>query len=252
VLKDQAPEWENDSRWEHGDDGCFREYTKRTRKLWPILNDKWLRSLPGYDTCVQHLKSDPVIGSHLDRLVGTNTIARRLDADTLLLSAINAMPNDEGAFVFTDEQFKHAWRELVEFFGAKQIAFKMVAPLPYLMVPNLPLRLNNDLVLDRLTEDEVTRCCQIGVIRPQSLRFPLIDAAVAVGIRRTIFLPKVIRTDDEPPEQLDTVNEGRFGSRPLLRDDLVVDDVLSALRLFKHTQVRTGSCTPPLLIIPMA
>jgi hypothetical protein len=112
------------------------------------------------------------------------------------------MRNDEGAFVFTDEQFTHAWRELVEFFGAKQIAFKMVAPLPYLMVPNFPLRLNNDLVLDRLTEDEVTRCCQIGVIRPQSLRSPLIDAVVAVGIRRTIFLPKVIRTDDEPPEQL--------------------------------------------------
>src|SRR5262249_10890854 len=34
-------------------------------------------------------------------------------------------------------------------------------------------------------------------------------------------------------------DEGRFGNRPVLRDDLVVDDVLSALRLLKHTQVHT-------------
>ena len=54
-----------------------------------------------------------------------------------------------------------------------------------------------------------------------------------------MFLPKLIRTGDEPRELPDAADEGRFGSRPLLREDLVVDDVLSALRLLKHTQVRT-------------
>ena len=33
AVKDQAPEWEADSQWEHGTDGIFREYTKRTRAL---------------------------------------------------------------------------------------------------------------------------------------------------------------------------------------------------------------------------
>ena len=240
ALKDQAPEWEVDSRWERGTDGHFREHTKRTRKLWPILNDGWLRSLPDYDTCVEHLKSDLVVGPHLDRLVGTNTTASRLEADDILRSAIYAMLNDEGAFAFTDERFDRAWRELVAFFGAERLAFNLVAPLPHLVVPDFPLRLNNELVLDRLTEDEVTRCCQVGVLRPQSWRFPLINAEVAVGIRRTMFLPKLIWTDDEPREQPDTADEGSFGSRPLLRDDLFVDDVLSALRLYKHTQVRTA------------
>ena len=62
------------------------------------------------------------------------------------------MLNDEGTFAFTDERFDRQWRDLVEFFGTERIAFKMVAPLPHLVVPDFPLRLNNDLVLDRLTD----------------------------------------------------------------------------------------------------
>jgi hypothetical protein len=55
-----------------------------------------------------------------------------------------------------------------------------------------------------------------------------------------MYLPKLIQTGHAPREQLNVADEGRFGRRPLWRDDLVVDDVLSALRLFKHTQLRTA------------
>jgi hypothetical protein len=61
-----------------------------------------------------------------------------------------------------------------------------------------------------------------------------------VGIRRTMFLPKLIRKGDEPHEPPEAGDEGNFGNRPLFRDDLVIDDVLSALRLFKHAQIRTA------------
>jgi hypothetical protein len=240
TLEDQVPEWEVDWRWERGPDGHFRGHTTRTRMLWPSLSDEWLRSLTDYDRCVEHLKSDVVVGPHLDRLVGTAIGTSRLEADRLLWSLIYAMLNDGGAFAFTDERFDRKWRELVEFFRAEQIAFKIVAPLPYLVVPDFPLRLSNELVLDRITVDEVTRCCQVGVLRPLSPRFLLIEAKVSVGIRRTIFVPKLIGAGDEPREQSDTAEEGSFGSRPLRRGDLVVDDVLSALRLLKHTQVRTA------------
>ena len=123
TLKDQALEWEVDSRWERGPDGHFREHTKHTRKLWPILDPRWIRVLPDYDTCVGHLKSDLVVGPHLDRLVGTSTTASRFEADNILWSTIYAMLNDEGTFAFTDERFDRKWRELVEFFGAERIAF---------------------------------------------------------------------------------------------------------------------------------
>ena len=60
-----------------------------------------------------------------------------------------------------------------------------------------------------------------------------------MGIRRTLFLPKLIRRGDEPHEPPEAGDEGSFGNRPFSRDDLVIDDVLSALRLFKHSQIRT-------------
>jgi hypothetical protein len=239
ALKNSAPEWEDDTRLERGTDGHFRERKKRMWKLWPMLSDEWLCSLPDYQTCVGCLKSDVVVGPHLDHLVGTSMSAFTLKANNILITLMYAMLDDKGCLAFTEERFHSKWGELVGFFSADRIASKMVAPLPNLVITQFPLGLNSELVLDCLTDDEVTRCYQVGVIRPASLRFPLIGSEVAVGIRRTRFLAKLIRRDDEPHETPEAVDEGSFGNRPLFRDDLVIDDVLSALRLFKHTQIRT-------------
>jgi len=241
ALKDQEPEWEIDSQWKRGDDGHFREHhTERTRILWSILNEKWLHSLPEYNACVERLTADAAIGPHLGRLVGTSFSAMRLDPDNVLWSAIYGILDDGDAIGYTDERFDRSWQELVDFFCADQILLKTVAPLPRLVIVDFPLRLNNELVLDRLTEDEVTRCCQVGLLRPDWQRFPLIDSDVAVGIRRTVSTPKRIGTGDEPPDLTGAQAEGSFGSRPSRRDDLVVDDVLSTLRLFKHSPVHTA------------
>lgn len=238
AQKDSASEFEDDTQWERGSDGHFREHKKCRRVLWRMLTDEWLHSRPNYQTCVDGLKSDVVLGPHLDCLVGTSISASRLEADDILKSLMYAMLDDEGHLAFTDERFRSKWQGLASFFRADRIAYKMVAPLPYLVAPAFPLRLNNELVLDRLTDDEVTRCCEVGVIRPLSLRFPLIDGKFAVGIRKTMFLPKLIRRSDEPYELPEARDEGSFGNRPLLRDDLVIEDVLSALRLFKSTRIR--------------
>ena len=239
-LKNKAPEWEADSRWERGTDGHFREGAKRKRTVWPILTDEWLRSVPEYDTCVEHLRCDPVVGSHLDRLVGTNHSATLLNPNRILLPLIYELLNPDRDLASTDNRFDCGWRELVGFFAGDRIKCKMVAPLPYLVLPTFPLRLNDEIVLDRLTEDEVTRCCQISVLRLMPPGFPFISSDVAVGVRRTMLVPKLIRTGEEPQEPPKDGDEGSFGSRPLLQDDLVIDDVLSALRLFKHTRVRSA------------
>jgi hypothetical protein len=240
ALKDSAPEFEEDTRWERGADGHFRMHKKRIWMLRRKLSDEWLCSLPEYQLYIKCLKSDAVIGPHLDCMVGTNMSASRLEASDIVISLMYAMLDDEGRLAFTDERFHNKWREWVGLFGANRITSKTVAPLPYLVVPAFPLQLNTELVLDRLTDDEVTRCYQTGVIQPISPRFPLIYGEVAVGIRRARFLPKLIQRGGEPQELPETVDEGSFGNRPLLRDHLVIDDVLSALRLFKHTQIRSA------------
>lgn len=235
---DQAQGWEITTEWQRGPDGHFRERGKHRRGLWRIPNQYSMA--PGYDHAVLSLKSDPIIGRHLDRLVGTEISARRVEADDILRSTIYAMLNDDGTLVFTDERFDRNWQEVTDFCSAEWFAVKTVAPLPYLSVPAFPLQLNSELVIDRLTEGEVARCCQVGVLRPVSPEFPLISSDVAVGIRKTTRIPKVIRIGDEQQVLPKAKTEGTFGSRPLLHDHLVVDDVLSALRLFKQSGIRTA------------
>ena len=43
----------------------------------------------------------------------------------------------------------------------------------------------------------------------------------------------------DPPGSLGVGDEGSFGKRPEIRGDLTVDDVLVALRLFRHTDIRS-------------
>jgi hypothetical protein len=97
ALKDQAPEWEVDAQWEHGTDGQFRKRTKRTRRLWPTLNDEWLHSQPEYPAVIEHLKSDAIVSPHLDRLLGTRMSTSRLEANNILMSLMYAMLDDEGS-----------------------------------------------------------------------------------------------------------------------------------------------------------
>lgn len=229
VLKDLTPEWEDDVRWERGTDGHFRERKKRMRKLWPILNEEWLSSLSNYQTCVKQLKSDLVVGPHLDRLVGTHMSASRLEANDILTSLMYAMLDDEGRVFFTDEKFDSVWREVLGLFGANQISIKMVSPLPHLVIPAFPLRLNKELVLDRLTNEEVNRCYKAGVICSNSPRSPFIYDMVAVGIRRTKFLPKLILRGDEPHELPEAGDDGSFGSRPP-----PFETILSLMMYFWH------------------
>jgi len=241
ALRGSPRAFEDTIRLERGADGHFRERRKRIRVL-SMLSDESLRAFPDYEPCVECLRSDMVIGRHLDRLVGTNVTAFRIEARNILASLILAMRDDKGRFRFTTKKFQSKWQELSDFFGAERIAYKTVAPLPNLAIPTFPLRLNDELVLDRLTEDEVTRCYSVGVLRPHPVGFPLIESKDAVGIRRTTFVPKVIRQGDEPfePPEAEAGYEGSFGKRPLFRDDLTIGDVLSAFRLFKRTHMRAA------------
>lgn len=240
AMRGSRTEFIEHSRWDRGPDNHFRERKAHTLLLYRTLDDEWLASLPDYEKSIMCLKSDETIGRHLDALVGTVYHRRRITADSVLTSLLYAMLDDQGALAFTDEKFQRKFSEMIDFFREDQIAFKTVSPLPGFSSQSLPIVLNGEIVIDRLSDDEVTRCYEVGVIRPDSLRFPIIWDQQAVGIRRTVCLPKLILQDDESPELPEAGGEGLYGSRPISRTDLLLDDVLSALRLLKHTKIRAS------------
>ena len=230
------PEWEKESRWQHDSDGNFRERFVRSPVL--ELSEDSLRALPQYERSVQLLEADAVIGAHVNQLVGTVSSASQLQARNVLWSLIYAMVDDDGRLEFSDERFDKQWREQSEFFAAEQIAYKTVAPLPKLLIPNAPLQLSDRVWLDKLTAEEVTRCAEIGVLRPLP-RLPMIFGEDAVGIRAVDLTPKVIhRPGERIARAVDDI--GKFGNRPRLNAQLIVDDVLAALHLFKHGRVRVA------------
>ena len=96
----------------------FREQKKRGPRLRPMLSDEWLHSLPDYQSCIECLKFDVVVGPHLDQMVGTWNSASRLEANNILMSLVYATLDDEGRFAFTDERFHGRWRDMLGLFGA--------------------------------------------------------------------------------------------------------------------------------------
>lgn len=106
AARQSAPTFEDSIRFERGDDGHFRERKTRIWTLWPTLSDEWLHSLPDYEKCVECLRSDELVGPHLDRLVGTSADSRSLH---ILTSLIYAMLDDEGSLTFTSEKFQSKW-----------------------------------------------------------------------------------------------------------------------------------------------
>jgi len=225
--------------WNRGDDGNFRPSAKQSWTLSRVLSDDLLRSLPNYEGCVRTLESHPLIGHQLNQTVGTCCGALRQDVDRILQSLVYAMLDDDGRIEFADTHFDREWAEIVAFLAADQFKHTVIAPIPYLHVPEYPLRLNEQLEIDRLTDDEVTRCIEVGVLRSVSTRFPLLFHDIAVGARKTVYLPKLIG-GIAPSSDDGTDEDGFFGRRSIFGDHLVVGDVLSALRLFKSTRIRAA------------
>jgi len=190
-LRASTIELDRGYRFERGPDEHFR--ARPTRKLIPATMAA-LFSSPDYERCISSLKADPVVGPHLGQLVGCRETLVRLEPDNVILTLIDAMVNDEGDYVFTEERFWKKWRELTAFFKASEIAHTSIAPLPHLTSSSFPVRVGRNLTIDALTADEVTRCQQIGLFRAAFHRtsFPVIHKDFAVGVRRITLSPKVM------------------------------------------------------------
>ena len=225
--------WRESPRWRRGEDGHFRCTHDRLPSLW-VFEDHF-KNIEGYPECLDAISSHPILGQHLNRSVGTTIGSSRVTAYDIINILVHATVVDSDDVGF-DELFGKKWSEIVSAFEQEKVAVTTIIPLPRLVLPEYPLALNDDVVRDRLTEVEVTRCWAVGILHPLSPEFPIIYANQAVGIRRTIFLPKQI--SPSPDTDLPSLmTEGRFGYRGLFRDDLLADDVLSALRLLKPTKI---------------
>jgi len=160
----------------------------------------------------------------------------RVEADTVFRSLLWPQVDENLQPAFSEPGFEARWSEFVRLFEAESFTTTSVVPLPGLALSETPLVLNEFLVLDHLTEHEITRCATVGILRPLSLSFPMIEADTGVGLRHKVVHPKTIGGINNDGTAND---EGTFGRRSNMQPHLIVADILLALRLLKSTTVRT-------------
>ncbi len=186
-----------------------------------------------FRTCADRAGNDPIAGPQLNQLVGTSAGRMRLTLDKIVRTVVGKMSSDEGRFEFDDDRFQQEWNLIYHDLSAETIDLVTIAPLPGFTAP-FPVRISENTVIDRLTNEEVDRCASVGVLRPPMPNFELITGESAIGIRCTTTTEKIVGGDDFVPETEAT----SFGKRGPVDAVTIVDDVLTALRLFKQTDVQ--------------
>ena len=139
------------------------------------------------------------------------------------------MFSEDGRCEFQDDGFQLEWDLIAQFLGTESFDYVTIAPLPRFVAP-FPVTISENILIDRLTDEEVNRCVRAGILR--SVHDEWIDGASAVGIRFTTRIEKVVGKADPVSKT------GSFGRRCSGDAPTIADDVLTALRLFKQGRVQ--------------
>lgn len=226
-------EWSEALAWTRGSDGYFHKQNPIPRIRLPFLSNERLKEVPGYDFCVKYFDEDELIRPHLRTLVGIPGMASRIDEERILWYMISSMIDESTKFV--ESAFETQIEKLRRFCSSETLNYSVICPIPYLKSDTFPLRLSDETVLDYLTDDETRYCIAVGVLQPNSPSHPIVESSLAVGIRNTLKLPKIIRGHSKKLAVGNT--EGEFGRRTNYRPDLIAEDVLSTFRLVKRARL---------------
>ena len=212
--------------WERGEDGHFRPRYRTQSSV--LLRD--LEDLQSFRACTDQAKTDPIIGPQLNQLLGTNIGKHQLTLEKIMRSLVGQMCLEDGSFEFHEDKFQKKWELVSRDLTETTFSHVTIAPLPLLAAP-FPLRISPGIVIDRLTSEEITTCVRVGILRPQTPDFELIELDRAIGLRCTNSMKKVVGEEASAPDR------GSFGQRGPIDSNSIVTDILTALRLFKQGKV---------------
>lgn len=212
-----------DTVWERGTDGNFRP----SSRLHPVVRLDGLEVRPSFQACAARALSDPIVEPQLNQLVGTTAAQAQITLTQIVTLLVRVMSSEDGRFEFQQDLFDEYINSLDHDLTTTTINFVTVGPLPYIST-SFPVDISDNIVIDRLTDNEVSLLAKSGILRSRMLSFELIEQVDAVGIRCTEQIDKLVGGGTPATET------GRFGHRTIADPTTTVGDVLTALRLLKH------------------
>ena len=224
----------DEEHWQRVEDGQFARTTIARPSF--VALEKCLdhvRSLVSYETARSLILADATMGPQMGRLIGAPGFGgRRIDVDDLIRHLIGRMIGDSGGLLFDVGHFERGWSEIVNTLDPPTISREALAPLPGLTAQLLPIELNEGLVIDKLTDDEIRLCIRAAIFQAILPGFPFVNPRGGLGIRWTTYHQK-LQSDGGEGLSAPPVDPGTFGQRHPLYAPLLMDDVLTALRLLK-------------------
>lgn len=111
------------------------DYFRRERRQSPISlslihdHERALHSLPEYSECINALRSDEVISSQVDKLVGTPFSSYFLSAESVIDRILFGTFRRKGECVFEEKCFEEEYVTMEKAFYENSISFQIIAPL---------------------------------------------------------------------------------------------------------------------------
>lgn len=220
-----------ESAWVKQDNDTYvRQDIKRP--LWAIVLHKakdGITDTEEFANFSEVTKSDQIISSQLDTLVGTCMGRSRFELFNLVFKPLSPFLKDIEISGFDESIFKAEYLEIENALYSNEIEFERITPLCGFSTDTPDFALDKNLSVVKLSELEITNLLRLGIKIGESFGPEnFIHHIHQFAIKLTYSLPKVIGAKEI---------EGNIESHnPYIKGDLE-QTVLNALRLFKEGKV---------------
>lgn len=183
------PEWACDA------DGIFRNIA-RPVDGWDFRKRRQLQLLASWPAVEKVFHADERLSCQIDTFVGTIYGGGRVEAYNCAMHVLPRPSEVDRA----GEVFEWRYAELDSYLAADEIGFKTLWAVPGLIVADMPIQLEPGIVLDAMSDRELTIALRTEIVRPVFASEPLFQAEPAsrTCVRYRYRLPKLTgpRGDD--------------------------------------------------------
>lgn len=189
--------------WIRLDDGNFARSGRMVRS-WRDFDRivSGLRETPAYQELLAAINSDPVVASHIDRMVGAVLHgARRIQLHDLTDRLIARYLERLDVLMHDEQRFRPVYRRIEDYLHSDSLTFRVLAPINGLQSIAVPVELEEDIVVDRFDDEEIGLCLESGFVPPLFPGMDITPVAEVQGLRLTYSVRKrVAPSSDDFPE----------------------------------------------------
>lgn len=201
------------------------------RPLWGMILHKAkseISKTEEFNVVSEVVKSDIIISSQLNILVGTCMERSRLELDNIVFKPMSRFLTDTEIIGFDDSIFKAEYLKIENSLYSNKIELERITPLCGFFTDTNEILLNDNLAIVKLSESEIIDLLKLGIKIGDSFGPGNIIRIHQFAIKLTYSLPKIVR-DNDIKGSIEAYN-------PYIKGDQE-QKILNALRIFKEGKV---------------